>query len=81
MILEELVREAIVFRLETRGRWMEYLQSKTGRILTDPRETIIDSAADFSTLADIAGELQINPTHENLNMLFDAIARIREELV
>ena len=80
MILEELVRESLVFRLETRGRWLEYLQNKSGRILTDPRETIIDSAAEFSTLEEIARELRLNPTYDNLNRLFDIIARIRDEL-
>lgn len=81
MILEELVKEALVFRLETTGRWLEYLQSKNGRILTDPRETIIDSVADFTTLEEIARELHLNPTPENLNKLFDAIARIRDDMI
>jgi hypothetical protein len=81
MILEELVKEALIFRLETTGRWLEYLQSKNGRILTDPRETIIDSVADFTTLEEIAKELHLNPTPENLNKLFDAIARIRDDMI
>jgi len=82
MILEELVKEALVFRMETTGRWLEYLQStKSGRILTDPRETIIDSVADFTTLEEIAKELHLNPTPDNLNKLFDAIARIRDEMI
>ncbi|MFZ5641103.1 MAG: hypothetical protein ACOY4Q_10495 [Bacillota bacterium] len=81
MILEELVKEALIFRLETTGRWLEYLQSKNGRILTDPRETIIDSVADFTTLEEIARELHLNPTPENLNKLFDAIARIRDDMI
>lgn len=81
MILEELVREALIFRMETTGRWLEYLQSKDGKILTDPNETILDSAAEFSTLEEIARELHLKPTPENLNRLFDAIARIRDDLI
>lgn len=81
MILEELVREALIFRMETTGRWLEYLQSKSGRLLTDPSETIIDSVANFTTLEEIARELHLKPTPENLNKLFDAIARIRDDMI
>lgn len=67
------VRSTYLQEIDTR---IEFLVSaRTGELLTNPYETIINCVADRDVLVSLAAELSIEVTDYNLDSLFEAIVK------